>query len=486
MFETPRRLHYAAIFVSSVAYMRHALWPLILILLTGPKGKEGFVTFLIVMIGALLGLLGLVGPLLSYLFTNYVIRDDSLILNSGYIWRRTRVIPLARIQNVNTRQNLLHRILGAAAVKIETAAGAGVEAELPAVSRYDAIELQNALLRRKAPEPAAVTEPPPLYTLTPKQLVIAGALSNRLVYILIAIAGLFQFDDPLKEAARPIVRWFERQSPLHAALIVAGSTVALVVIGWLLSVAYSLSRFYGFRMERHPKGLKLTYGLFTKIQSIVPVGRVQALRLAQPLLFQPFGLCEAYADTAGSFDAKEMGSANKLCPITPIQDVDRIGAFVFPEFRFSGFRWHQVSPKAVWRYAIGSFIAFGILLAILSLAFQSPWPLVGAVPLAPFCIWLGFLHFRYVGYAEQDGFLASRQGIWWRHVIVVPLDRTQYIVVNQSYFQRRWGLSSLVLVTSSPAGGLVIADVETETALELQERLSRESLDRRRSWAGGN
>lgn len=488
MFESPRRLHVASILISGLAYLRHGVWPLILTVMTSTKSGESKIMLILVVGGAVVGLLGFVAPVFSYFFTNYRISEDSLIVNSGFIWRRTRVIPLARIQNVNTRQNLLHRLMGAAAVMVETAAGHGVEAELAAVSRADSIELQNALLQRKSKseQPATEAEPPALFQLTPKQLFVAGALSNRLMYIVAGIAGVFQFDEVVDRFIDPIEKLAHRLSPVQAVLLSIASFFALFLVGWLLSVIYSLSRFYGFRMERHPKGLKLTYGLFTKIQSVVPLGRVQSLRIAQPLLYQPFGYCEMFADTAGSFDAKELGATNKLCPLASVEQIDGIGQLVFPQFHFMHFQWRRVSPKAVLRYAIRNVLAFLFLFGMACIPARSAWPLIGMVVAAPLSYMLAVLRYRYVGYAEQDGFLAARQGIFRKQVAVVPLDRTQILFVNQSWFQRRWRLADLALTTSSPFGVLHIENLDLDLAYSMQDRLSIESQNRRMAWRGGN
>jgi putative membrane protein len=486
MFDTPRRLHYASILLGGITYVKQALWPIVLAVFAGSRGRdEPF--FFMMLAGAGLGLFGLVGPAIGYFFTSYVIRDDSLIVNSGWLWKKTRVIPLARIQNVNLRQNMLHRLVNASSVMVETAAGAGVEAELSAVSLDDAQLLQTALMRRKA-EIAPVKQEiePVLYELTTRMLLIAGALNNRLMYIIAGLVGAVQFGDISRNLFGPIANWLEKLSPLHAAMIAMAGFVGLIFLGWIFSVAYSLSRFYGFRMVRHPKGLQLKYGLFTKIESIVPTGRVQTLRIGQPLFYQWFGFCEIFADTAGSFDAKEMGAANKLCPITELEEIDTIGSIVFPNFRFSSFQWKSVSKKAIYRYFMSDVLVNLVVLMPVATAFLSWYGLILPGILIPLSYLMASLRHRYVGYAEQYGFIAARRGFWRRDVIAMPLDRTQIIAVNQSFFQKRWKLADVAIMSSAPQGIVKIENLDFEIAIELQERLSIEGQNRRMAWKGGN
>ncbi len=486
MFNTPRRLHYASILLGGITYVKQALWPLVLAVFAGSRGNdEPF--FFVLLISALIGLVGLVGPSIGFFFTNYVIRDDSLIVNTGWIWKKTRVIPLARIQNVNLRRNMLHRLVNASSVSVETAAGAGVEAELSAVSLEDAELLQTVLMQRKTETtPVMQHFEPVLYELTTRRLLIAGALNNRLMYIVAGLIGAIQLGEFSKTILNPIANWLEKLSPVQAAMIATAGFFGLILLGWIFSVAYSFSRFYGFRMVRHSKGLQLKYGLFTKIENIVPTGRVQTLRIGQPLFYQWFGFCEIFADTAGSFDAKEMGGANKLCPITELDEIDSIGSIVFPNFNFSAFQWKSGSRKAIYRYFVSDLLVNLIVLLPVCVYFFSWKGLIAPGILIPLSFLLTKLKHRYVGYAEQYGFIASRRGFWRRDVIAMPIDRTQIIAVNQSFFQKRWKLADLEAMSSAPQGIVKIENLDYEIALELQERLSVEGQDRRRAWKGGN
>src|SRR5690606_36780199 len=59
---------------------------------------------------------------------------DELVVRQGWIWKNERHVPYARIQNVDLRQNVLHRALKVAEVKIETAGGMEAEVSLSVVS----------------------------------------------------------------------------------------------------------------------------------------------------------------------------------------------------------------------------------------------------------------------------------------------------------------------------------------------------------------
>lgn len=491
MFEEPRRLHPAAILINLGRYFKQMIgavaFPLIAMLASGRNSKKETMALMIGIFGGIISVLALIGPVLAFFSTTFSIHDNTLVISSGFIWRKCRTIPLARIQNVNIERTIWHRLLGAAAVKVETASGGGAEGELAALSMADANALQAALLHHAGTEPVEQPKlPEALFSLTPKQVFLAGALGNRLMYIIAGILGVFQFDNISEVSFRPLARSLSSMSPVAGAMLATAAFFGLVVVGWLVSIGMSATRFYGFRIERHERGLLLTHGLLTQFKSIVPLGRVQVVRIVQPIFFRLFDYCEVYADTAGSFDSKDVASANKVCPILEVDRTQEIGRLLLPTFDLDSLHWKHVSRKAIRRHAIRSFLTWAILLVpvgIIWLKWQVLWALI---PLAILCWISGILYFRYVAYATNQNLLASRQGILRKQIVVMPFDRIQHYTINASYFQRLAGLST-VTVVSAAAGGhpVTIVDVDIEAAQELRRKLTESIREHRGNRTGG-
>ncbi|KDE59024.1 membrane protein [Halostagnicola sp. A56] len=85
-----------------------------------------------------------------YLRYEYEVTDTTFDVASGVFSRRSREIPYRRIQNVDVRISVLHRLLGLAVVSIETAGGGQTEARLNFVSEAEADRLQREIRRRTA------------------------------------------------------------------------------------------------------------------------------------------------------------------------------------------------------------------------------------------------------------------------------------------------------------------------------------------------
>ena len=80
---------------------------------------------------------------------SYDLGGDTLDIESGVASRRSREIPIRRIQNVDISRNVVQRLLGIAVVSFETAGGGDTEARLRFVSFEEAKRLQARLGRLK-------------------------------------------------------------------------------------------------------------------------------------------------------------------------------------------------------------------------------------------------------------------------------------------------------------------------------------------------
>ena len=483
MFSAPNRLHPAAIVIGFGTYLvrtvKSLVLPLAVVFFANRRSNAALEEVMIGGVAALVGLLVLLGPIIEYFTTTYFIEDEAFVINRGFIWHSHRTIPLARIQNVNIERTIWHRMLNAAAIKVETASGHHGEGRLSALSLQNANDLQAALLRRGQAESAGseAVKPEPLYKLSLRQVLLAGALENRLFYLIGAIAGVFQVDHG-RELIEPLMRLARHHD--HNVVILIGWLVALgaILLGWLISIVLTATLFYGFRIERHEKGLLLTHGLLTEFRSIVPLGRIQDVRIVEPFMFRILSYCEVFADTAGTFNKRDVASANKICPIVPVEEVDGLGRLLLPEFEFTDLRWSPVSPWAIPRRAIGLYVSW-MFLCCAALGFLLRWNVLwAAIPLAPLCSLAGYLHYRLVGYAFTDDLVAARHGVLRRTSTLAAFDRIQHYTVRSTPLQRKLGLASVSAVTAATGPHVIaIHDVKAHAADGIRETL-RSSIQR--------
>jgi putative membrane protein len=141
----PRRLHV----LSPVFFaIRHGwrLWPLAVILAARRQ-------FLLLAAGALVLL---AWSTVEWLRRTYSLEGGALRLEEGVLARKLRAVPFDRIQQVDLVRKPLHRLLGVATLRVETAGGgSAAEVDLDVVTLAEAQALRTSLLRAKARSAAA-------------------------------------------------------------------------------------------------------------------------------------------------------------------------------------------------------------------------------------------------------------------------------------------------------------------------------------------
>lgn len=96
-------------------------------------------------IGLAFGLPGvLIEPVGRYLVHRWEVTDETVYTLSGVLEREWRLVPISRIQTVDTTRGLLERMLGLATLRIRTASHAG-SSDIPGLPAGTAAGLANDL-----------------------------------------------------------------------------------------------------------------------------------------------------------------------------------------------------------------------------------------------------------------------------------------------------------------------------------------------------
>lgn len=472
--QAPRRLHVATILVDLVEWLRSmAILLIIAVVVRVTGGAANFLEFAIAGLGAL----RIVSGLYRYLTIHYMVQDGTLIIRSGLIHEQVRTIPLSRIQNINLKRELVHRMLGVASVQVETASSAGAEAELSVVALAEAERLRHELTQTTAdpasPTPAVETATP-VYHASIGRLLLAGATGNRVGAIIGTIFGLFWFFQQGDEPGE-VPQIFERLrgridlDAVGITLVVAG----LLVGGWVFSMVWSVVVFYDFRLDRTAGRLRRRFGLFTRHESYFSVRRLQMVRIVMPPVQRMFGLARVLAETAGSFNERENAGSTMVAPIVRQGEVAAILTQLTDRPFKASTPWTKVSRLAIRRAIIRYSIAMAVVVIVASANFgwQGLWGLL-AVPLLAWPV--AYLYWRSIGWYVDESQLRIRSGILTRTIRVIPRTKVQAVIVSQNPLQRRLGLARLRVLTAAATLGseATIPDLELEVARRLQDELA--------------
>jgi putative membrane protein len=482
-----RRLHPLTLVFSAFGIARGMVWPA----LAGGFGfGDGELGRALPIVAAVLAVPALIGAAAKYALYRWRVDPDELLLRSGVLNRQNRVIPLARVQNVEVRQNLAQRVFGVAELRVETA-GTGLQAEavlaVLGVAQAQAVRA-DLLARRRAQASAVVVDAdavegvdraaaPPLAKLSTWDLLLAGATANEAGVIAAAAAGLLQFVDELPGGyfANAIENGIERVQGAVALVAVAG-IVLLLLVGWMISILGAVVRFYGFTLSVDGGEMRKRYGLLTVHEASVPLQRVQAIRVEETFLRRWLGLASLMIETAGGSPGQR-GGAEAFVPIARTKDVGRLVRGIFGDAQVDGADYQRVHPKAERRMRRRYLL---VLLAFWSPFWVMRWfdiqpggelaPYVAVLLPLPWLMARWQYHNR--GWALPPGYVLARSGVMNRITWIVPDRKLQTLHVRDNPFQRRLGLSTLVVDTAAGGRQAAVIDLPHSTARRLLEELA--------------
>ncbi|KQW09568.1 PH domain-containing protein [Streptomyces sp. Root369] len=329
---------------------------------------------------------------LTWWFTHFAVTDTELRIRTGLLFRRTAHIRLERIQAIDVTQPLLARVAGVAKLRLDVV-GTDKKDELAFLGEREARALRAELLARAAgfaPETAhEVGEAPARELLhTPPRdlalsLVLTGATWGSLVAALVV----------------PPLLWMAT----HSVWTVLATALPLLGAAGASSVGRFVSE-YDWTVGESPDGLRIDHGLLDRSHETVPPGRVQTVRIVEPLLWRRRGWVRVELDVAGS-------SNSVLVPVAPREVAEAVVARVLP----------------------------GVTVPPLSALARPPRRAGRCVPVW----WRGY------GLAVTDSVFAARQGLLRRSLALVPHAKVQSVRLTQGPWERLWRVADVHVDTGA-------------------------------------
>lgn len=485
--EEMRRLHPVAMLIGAIKTVRRTVSAFVIpgiVFLT----SQGFSVRTLVLLGlglVVVAVLAAVWGFLSWRATTYGVFGGAFHLRQGVVQKNERTIPLEHVQSVDTVRGVIQRAFGVVEVRVETAGGGGdaPDASLPALSRADAEELRREIegSSRRGPRRAAVAAedeeeagPTVIRKLSTRDLLLAGATSGQIGIALSLIAVASQvLDDLFSDSfVERLVTSLAPRSITAVALIV----VLVGLFAWLLAIAGTVLAYAGFTLSRDPGGkyLYIKRGLLEKREATIPLGRIQAVKIVEGVLRQPFGLAMIRVESAGY--GEDAGVSTTLFPLIPRSEAHRFLLEAAPEFAARA----ELAPlprRALRRYvfrATAPALFFAVALASVALFVFEFWPAALLALFLPVpAVLFGWLRYRAAGWALVGDRLVIRSRTFARTTAVAPRRRLQSRSVSRSPLQRRVDLATFEVRVASGSGGssLEVVDLESGAARALLERL---------------
>jgi putative membrane protein len=440
-------------------------------------------------------LLGVAIPIvvgvLRFLTTRFRITETQVELQRGLLSRKVLTARLDRVRAVELTSTLIHRVLGLAKVEIGTASGATQEDDkftLDGLPLDQARGMRAALLHR--PGASAGTGPavdglgqPPgpgeapadvvLLSLDPGWVRYAPLTSSGNVIAAGVVAVLAQLVQAVDVELTTAERLEQLLTGLSLALVAGGVLVGFLVLGAVFAVLGYFVTNWDYVLQRDVQGrtFHVRRGLFTSTETSLERQRVRGVELAEPLGLRLAGAARLAAVVTGL--SRSERSSTQLVPPAPRDVVEGVGADLLGDSTALRVPLRQHGPAAhrrrYTRALAGSALPAGVVV-LLCLLTPLPWfvVLLALVPV-PFGLLLAADRYRQLGHGLTAEHLVVRSGsLRGRRAM---LQRAGVIGwnVQQSWFQRRVGLATLVATTAAGQQAYAAIDIPEDQAIALAD-----------------
>jgi putative membrane protein len=389
----------------------------------------------------------LIAGVISWLVTRWQVADGVLRIETGLIRRQSLRFPLSQVQAIDVVQTGLARVFGLAELRLRMAGADSSGGRLACLPLADAERLREQLLamghataRRAATAPGAAGQ--------------VGATGPA------GVPGAAGAAGPASAAAPtgPERVLFRVQSERLAGAIIlsrpgayAGTAIAVVILvialtgkpgiivpflvfgfGIVTSVWRQFNTEFGTVVAEAPDGLRLRSGLIQTAAETIRPGRVQAVRLVEPLFWRAFGWCRLEVDVAGPRQRRENRSEGQrlraLIPVGSRADADRMLGELLTD-----------PPRPTHPAPAGARVKT-------------------------------LLSYHFLAWAGDDRYVVASRGRICRKTTWVPLEKVQSIRWVQGPWQRQLRLATIRL---DVAGRRVTASIQDRSVAEADELLGQ-------------
>ena len=262
--------------------------------------------------------------------TEYTFDDSELHVSRHTIFAKDVRIQYSRLASVNINRSLINRLTGTATLLFNVNSTVNsMMAEAKLCLREDLAEaLRNELSSVIFHKDVTVEEDMQVETLAKvsnAEIVMHGFLSQNTLQLLFGITML----------GYSILQLIYND----------GRGIVLPLIMFVFSEAYPVARiilkYFNYRIYRVGDTITVESGLFTTYRSSFRVGKVNSVRIRQPLIARALGMATLEAEVVGIAGQEKVPL---LCPLKPKAEVDSLLGELLPEFDIPVEEVHEPRP----------------------------------------------------------------------------------------------------------------------------------------------
>jgi len=414
-----------------------------------------------------------ISVILKWYTYKYQIKEGTLYITSGLVSKSYRTVPLHKVQNVQQRTTLFHKIFRLTSLTFETGM-TGDQGSVPfeMISRKEAERLEGEYASKQEipvidiPEERIAEDMEPAiektihFTPSKHDVLKASFTSLSFLALIPILATLYNtLDDffDLENAegflAKLLDTWW------IITIVIAGLICIAVVFG----IVSTFVKYGKYEISSDHEHIYIKKGVLDESAFSIRKEKVQAVEITQSIIKRVLGLAEVKLISAGSTGDEEL-ETNTLYPFLSIERAYGMVEEILPAYNVErsmrslskqAFKIRMLRPSFFWIFTTLAIFYFKSSLWYISLI------------LLVLIYTLRIMDYKNSRYLLNDEFIQFKSGSLETSLFITKRSKVIQIEVERSKLQKLFGLATIETINrSKPVHHTKLQDVSVEYADE--------------------
>jgi len=486
-----------AVFLYIILFAKNLLrqfWWVILLFILNPSRQNDDKEFPFLLMILAFSFISMMASIISYFRFFYYLTDKDFHLEQGILRKKSVQIPFERIQSIRVEQSLLHQALNVVKLEIDTAGSKNNELTIMAISKDGADEIRNYIFSKKAvlqkdTDSAGLpfetqqenATAPPLFQLNFGTLLKIGISQNHLRSLGIILAFFFSLFHRITEIINPQVDEYLGEIEIESFWSMISTSLLIIPVILLITVfisAIQISfRYADFAVYKTKEGLRMIFGLFTRIEQVAIQRKMQLIALETNPIRRLLGLIKVRIYQASSSEL-QVNESLMIPGCSKDQSNQVLSEYIDPGVADQAV-FNQVDPK----YRIRIFILAGclpligmVILAYVNFGAEALYLLI----LLPIIAIISHYYYKRLKFAINSDWIIKKEGIFGQKTTFLKTYKIQNIEIYRGFYQLRHGLATVIIHTA--ARPVSIPFVTIEQANQLTDFLLAQVEQSNKHW----
>ncbi|MCY9004296.1 PH domain-containing protein [Peribacillus frigoritolerans] len=414
-----------------------------------------------------------ISVILKWYTYKYQIKDGTLYITSGLVSKSYRTVPLHKVQNVQQRTTLFHKIFRLTSLTFETGM-TGDQGSVPfeMISRKEAERLEGEYASKQelpvidiSEERIAEDMEPAIektihFTPSKHDVLKASFTSLSFLALIPILATLYNTLDDFID--------LENTEGFLAKLLDTWWIITIVITGLIcVAVVFGIvSTFvkYGkYEISSDHDRIYIKKGVLDESAFSIRKEKVQAIEITQSIIKRVLGLAEVKLISAGSTGDEEL-ETNTLYPFLSIERAYEMVEEILPAYKVErsmrslskqAFKIRMLRPSFFW------------ILSTLAIYYFKPSLWYISLILLVLIYTLRIMDYKNSRYLLNDEFIQFKSGSLETSLFITKRSKVIQIEVERSKLQKLFGLATIETINrSKPVHHTKLQDVSVEYADE--------------------